>query len=176
MTMHVRDSGVWKTASPQVKDGGVWKPHAGYVKDGGVWKAYHLSVSYAMSQNATAIYERPTLQNYVTFTITTTGLSDGAQVTFKVIGGNNFGTSDYNTTTGTKPSGNLTITNNQAILSVSVVAEQGDPGLSEGTETFYVTIHPGANGESLPAVLQSATVAVFNENCWWGAVGFPQFC
>jgi len=176
VTMHVRDGGVWKTATPEVKNGGVWKPHAGYVKDGGVWKVYHASVSYAMSVDTTALYERPGLPSTATFTITTTGLSNGSQVTFVVNGGSGFGTADYNTNTGAKPSGNLTINNNQATLSVTVFAESESPGLNEGTENFYVTIHPGANGQSLPAVLQSPTIFVYNESCYWAAVGFPSFC
>ena len=49
MTLHMKDGGSWKTATPYVRDGGAWKAPAVYVKDAGVWKLVHSPVSVSIS-------------------------------------------------------------------------------------------------------------------------------
>lgn len=175
--MHVRDGGVWKTATPEVRDGGVWKPHDGYVKDGGVWKQYHSNINYPVTASATTIYETGRIgsPNSVTFTITTTGLSNGDQITYTVVAasGSDWTTDDYNISSG-KPSGNLTISNNQASFQLYLTASSNDTG--ESTEYFYITVHQGASAQATPVVGTSPTITVVNESCPWGFLGFPQWC
>lgn len=49
MTLHMKDGGSWKTATPYVREGGVWKAPAVYVKDAGVWKLVHSPVSVSIN-------------------------------------------------------------------------------------------------------------------------------
>lgn len=84
MTLHVKDGGTFKTATPHVKTGGIWKAvQAGYVKDAGVWKQFFTALNAAIND--------ATISTYTT--------SGGAFGTFSVNS-----TGDYGKSSSTSPS------------------------------------------------------------------------
>lgn len=57
MTLSVRDSGIWKTASSiSVKDGGVWKTAVqAWVFDAGTWKPFFVAVTLTATASPTTL-------------------------------------------------------------------------------------------------------------------------
>ena len=63
MSLHVKDAGVWKVATPSVKDAGVWKPVVDmFTKITGVWTlVYTAAVAsiYNLAGGPSQFYESP---------------------------------------------------------------------------------------------------------------------
>lgn len=176
MTMHVKDSGIWKTANPKVKDGGIWKSvQTGSVKDGGVWKTFFNNVTYSVSFSTTNINESAgTVTIYVSASVPVT-----TYLMYQIIGTGGWDTDDYNITGSSdnqKPSGALYLNNSSFTqFTLSTVLDQ----VTEGAESFYVIIKEGYYVYSNPEVATTYPTFVTVNNstyCIWALYGRPEWC
>jgi len=104
-----------------------------------------ISISYAISPNASAVNEGDT----ITYTITTVGVADGTTLYWT-----NSGTTIGADFTGTANSGSFTVNSGSATFTRVLANDY----LTEGTETVIVDIRTGST--SGPIVVTSGTVSV----------------
>lgn len=171
MTMHVRDSGVWKTATPQIKDGGAWKPHAGYVKDGGVWKLFFDNLTYTSSVSQGSAYEDPAAGIVVTVTPSSAPPTTDLSYTVRGTVGS-WDTSDYNVSSpsGNKPSGPQCYwTGTEWNITVTTVWDGGQDNFEKFVVDFYLGYDTYTN-----LLITSPSVTV--SDCVWALYDRPTWC
>lgn len=183
MTMHVKDAGVWRTASPRVKDGGVWRTvQRGSVRDGGVWKTFFNNTTFYVTVSPTSVTET---SQQVTITI---GASYGFEgyVTYSIIGTVGWGTSDYNLSNPpyypwlsvmNKPAGSiflpLSAPQNYFILTTVLDSE------TEAIESFYVDVKEGYLnyiGANVATTFPTFVNVSNSTYCIWALYGRPEWC
>lgn len=178
MTMHVKDAGIWKTASPRVKDGGVWKTvQTGSVKDSGVWKPFFNNLTFTLIASTYYIAENGS----ITFTVNSSQPLNATWVTYQIkdyIGDGQWGTADYNVSSydNAKPDGVIYFNGNISTQSFSV---QHLLDSNEPTEYYYVDIRLGYYAYASPVVATTLPNYISVQNtasCIWALYGRPEWC